>query len=189
MVATNVTPRLIDALVAETGRLMGSTEHEVYHPYEKRKADYYLATKPTIQVEVDSVKSDLEDPQSMVSIIALVRFTLTVRQKLIDHASAGYSQVTFYRVWDICDYLAGRFHRSRLVNDQIGVTDITEIDVTPTAQENIDGVEGKVIGVVRVSIGAQRNLETTEEFRRTFAPQLPEDADVITSTEVDTTWR
>lgn len=189
-VVQNVTPRLIDSIAATVTALMGETTHRVILPHERHQAEYVRATEPSIEVKIEDFQTDMEDPQGMVSAVGVVDISLTVRQKLIDHVSAGYEQLTFYRVWDIADYLAGRFHRGRVpIEGVMGVMELISIAVTPEAQTQLDTQEAVIMLRQRVLVNGQRSLQTTEEFIREFAPTPAEDAPIIEAVELEPRWR
>ena len=182
----SATPRFIAELGTTVTELMGETSHTLTLPFEQRKANYQRATDPVIEIQVDSVRQKVEDPQNIDELVVNIEFSITVKQRLIGQRRAGYSKPTFYRLWQIIDYLASRIHRIEpLVPEQSGrLIEVFDIDVTSESQQEQGSMTGIIKGRVPMVLVPQASLQTTEQFRRSYVPTPAGDGPIIEDTEV-----
>lgn len=182
-VATNAAPLYFIALIEKVVELMGGAwnretdafapgedvKWQLATPYQRHQSEYERATMPRITVGMGSMATSTDDPNGLNDLVTHLGFTVEVAQRLTDKDALGYMQRTMWRVWDIADYLAGRLNRSRLTAEQIGVTDVTDVQVNKgVLQQQLDHFAVTITGRTRLKVDAQRDLMTDEKFYSEF---------------------
>ena len=161
------------ALTIFVGVLLKDTSHILALPYERKKAET-MQLDPIVAISVVGLFGDDADARSEVDPVFAMEFVVSVRQKLMDHKDAGYTNPTYDRLWDIADFLAGRLHNAWLFNRQIGVVKILEVMPSePEVQDLEDREDINIRCAVRLHLDSLRDIQTTEGYR-TGAPYEPD---------------
>lgn len=177
----NAVPRLRVAVSAKLEEILGTPtdpftevagaglDYLLAQDYQRKQAEYHRAQRPVVTVHMRQVVG-IVDASQFTGLPAYVNFDIRVRQGLIDQGAAGYTHHTANRLWDIADFIAGRFHRENLVpGAQIGVTEV--VDISPLEEETQERLGALTIVIrcrARMHINAQRSLDSDQDFREFF---------------------
>ena len=151
-------------------------------PFEERLSEYEQSERPVVSIHVHGLRLDLDQPQRWTELPVTLDGDIYIRQRLIDPHSANLRWLTYYYLWHLVVFLAGRLHRAKLANtdgDGITYNRINVMDVSPDTvevQEN-EGAEGFTIQFeLPLVITAQTTLLNPLTFQRFFAQPAPADS-------------
>lgn len=179
---------MVIRFLAESGLTHGD-DYVIAMPFQERVAEYERADVPVITIHIEGVPLDQAQPNRWTEMPVNLDFDITVSRRLIDPISAGIQWLTYYWLWSMTTFLAGRMHRAQVpittmapagsdedthvrhTYTRISIIDIG-VDVREV-QEN-EGVEAFVIlGTVPTIIQARQTLLNFHEFVRFVAQPAP----------------
>lgn len=150
-------------------------------PFEERLSEYEQSELPVISIHVHGLRLSDDQPQKWTDLPVTLDGDIYIRQRLIDPQSAGLRWLTYYYLWHLVVFLAGRLHRAKLPNtdgETITYNRINVMDVSPDTvevQEN-EGAEGFTIQFeLPLVISAQTTLLNPLTFQRFFGQPGPAD--------------
>ena len=154
-------------------------------PFEERLAEYEQSERPVISIHVHGLRPDLDQPQRWTDLPVTLDGDIYIHQRLIDPHSANLRWLTYYYLWHLAVFLAGRLHRAKLETtggDGITYNRINVVDVSPDTievQEN-EGAEGFTIQFeLPLVISAQTTLLNPLTFQRFFGQPEPADSKFV----------
>lgn len=168
---------LVGALDVFIRDLMGDVSHERVMQDEGNKARYERQDRPVITILVTGAERTDTDPYNNVAPVFVVRFSVTVRQRLVHQDVYRYRTSTFDRLWNIVDYLAGRLHNAALIPTQLGPASVDALEIAQeVVQANVESEGFTIRCSLKTHIDPLRDLSTQEIFRRPGS-LFPDDPD------------
>ena len=139
--------------------------HDIAYPDEANSAQYERVT-PTVILSVMGLELIPDSPLWATGRYwpCTVTVDITLRQKLIDSASAGYGRSTYERLWVLASYLAAKFSQAHLLPDvQRGVCEVLRVVQHPDpVQVQRDTFEVSIEFSADIQLDANDTLEVQE---------------------------